>query len=344
MGNDLLSVGIDLGTSNSAIAVTDTIEKAANCLPIAQITAPGTVDELSTLPSALYLPLEGELEGAHLPWSKKTPDIAVGLFARERGALAPDRLVSSAKSWLCHPLVDRRAKLLPWASEAPVEKLSPVQASEIILTHLRCAFEKTQGKKLADSPVVLTVPASFDEVARTLTRQAAEAAGIAHATLLEEPQAAFYAWIAGTEGTWRQAVKPGDVVLVVDVGGGTTDFSLIAVSEEDGTLRLERISVGEHLLLGGDNMDLALAYALRSQLEADGASIDPWQLLTLVRQHTKHQAFLSHRAADIARRFFPANENHRSSGPAPFRGHSGIRATLRCRTGDNQTPRALSRA
>lgn len=285
-------IGIDLGTSNSALAVSTSPDLEPEILPIPQVTAPGALGEGKTLPSALYIPHEGEIPkgAARLPWTEETSvETVVGLWARERGAQAPERLVASAKSWLCNPLTDRREPILPWKSDIPEGKVSPVEASRRILDHLRNAFDEARKAhkdkvRLKDCKVVLTVPASFDEVARALTVEAAEAAGLGRVTLLEEPQAAFYAWIATNAAEWRKLVSPGDVVLVVDVGGGTTDFSLISVSQQDGNLRLERISVGEHLLLGGDNMDLALAYTLKAQMEKDGGKVDHWTLLTLVHQ------------------------------------------------------------
>ncbi len=223
-----------------------------------------------------------------MPWATPTDDHAiVGQFARDHGALVPDRLVTSAKSWLSNPHIDARRQVLPWNSDIEEQKLSPFECSRRYLEHLKDGFlyaERVHGRErsLSDGTVVLAVPASFDEVARNLTAQAAEAAGLGAVVLLEEPQAAFYAWISQAAREWRTQVGPGDVVLVCDIGGGTADFSLIAVTEIDGALQLERISVGEHILLGGDNMDLALAYTLKAQLEADGKSIDAWQLLALV--------------------------------------------------------------
>ncbi len=230
-----------------------------------------------------------------MPWDdgegSRSP---VGTFARERASLAPDRVVTSAKSWLCNPHVDRRAPLLPWQSELTEGKVSPLEASRRYLAHMRHAAEhhlRQRGDHLDDCQVVLTVPASFDEVARTLTHEAARAAGFDSITLLEEPQAAFYAWIAHSkadEGAvpWTDQVAAGDLVLVCDVGGGTADFSLIAIAEAprglSKELELHRIAVGEHILLGGDNMDLALAYALKAKIEADGRELDAWQFLALV--------------------------------------------------------------
>jgi molecular chaperone DnaK (HSP70) len=282
------SLGIDLGTSNSAVAVADFGGGPPAIVEVTQILAPNQIGELPTLPSALYIPHPQEFPEAALqaPWSNEKTRI-VGHFAREHGALVPDRLVSSAKSWLSNPHVDPRQPILPWASEIAETKLSPVECSRHYLEHLKQGFlhaEAAQGRKwdLSECQIVLTVPASFTEVARNLTQEAAEAAGLRNVVLLEEPQAAFYAWTAQARSDWRKQVAAGDIVLVCDVGGGTADFSLIAVTEADGNLAVERISVGEHILLGGDNMDLALAYTLRFQLENEGKSIDDWQFLALI--------------------------------------------------------------
>jgi len=283
------SLGIDLGTSNSAMAVADLETERIAIVEITQSLGPNQVGERPTLPSALYLPHPEEFpKGAFpLPWGDASERAIIGQFARDHGALVPDRLVTSAKSWLSNPHIDPKQRTLPWKSDAAEEKLSPFECSCRYLHHLRDAFlhaERTQGRNrdLADGQVVLTVPASFDEIARSLTAEAAEAAGLGNVTLLEEPQAAFYAWAGQAGREWRNLVTPGDVILVCDVGGGTADFSLIAVTDAAGTLELERISVGEHILLGGDNMDLALAYALQARLEAAGKSLDAWQVLALV--------------------------------------------------------------
>ncbi len=290
------SLGIDLGTTNSAIAVTDLDSDETQVVEVTQILGPAQLGEKPTLPSALYVPHKDEFpEGAFpLPWGGEGGGSAIiGHFARDRGALVPDRLVTSAKSWLSNRHVDPRQKLLPWGSEIEEPKRSAFDCSQAYLAHLKEAFlyaERAAGRdwSLEDGQIVLTVPASFDEVARSLTAEAAEAAGLGQVTLLEEPQAAFYAWIAATGKDWRTQVSPGDIVLVCDVGGGTADFSLIAVAEQGGELGLERISVGEHILLGGDNMDLALAYMLRAKIEAEGKSIDDWQFLALI--HAAAQA------------------------------------------------------
>ena len=292
-----LVIGIDLGTTNSALTywqgTADGGESAQiQTLAIPQMTAPGQIGHLNTLPSFLYIPHQGELTAQEcaLPWdptNQGEPNAIIGAWALERGTLIPDRQVSSAKSWLCSQAIDRYADVLPWKSQITEGKCSPVHASERYLAHLMAAFEHQrhspgQHSSRETPQVVLTVPASFDEVARSLTYEAAQRAGLTQVTLLEEPLAAFYAWLDCNELTWREAVQPGDLVLVCDVGGGTCDFSLIAVSAVEGQLHLERISVGDHLLLGGDNMDLALAYTLKSDLEKSGKNLDHWQFLSLV--------------------------------------------------------------
>ncbi len=288
--NHQFSLGIDLGTSNSAIAMADVDGGPAEIIELTQILGPNQIGEKPTLPSALYIPHPKEFpkDAFPLPWKTAGGDGAIiGHFASDHGALVPDRLVTSAKSWLSNPHIDPRQRNLPWKSEIEEGKLSPFECSRRYLEHIRESFGhamQSQGKNIAlsDGLVVLTVPASFDDVARNLTAEAAEAAGLGKAVLLEEPLAAFYAWAAQAGKGWRTQVRPGDIVLVCDVGGGTADFSLIAVSDNAGHLNLDRISVGEHILLGGDNMDLALAYTLRAQLEADGKSIIDMQFLALV--------------------------------------------------------------
>ncbi|BCR03235.1 heat-shock protein [Desulfuromonas versatilis] len=286
------AVGIDLGTSNSALALAPAGEGAApEVLPVPQLFSFQAVGEAELLPSVVYLPLEKEAQSAvaQLPWAEAEPGAGlVGQFAREHGAQLPDRLVSSAKSWLCSPHVDPLKPILPWKAELDeARKLSPLQAAVRYLEHLRLALQRQLAERGEDidpaaCEVVVTVPASFDEVARSLTHLAAEEAGWGQVTLLEEQQAAFYYWIAQSGDAWREQVSPGDLVLVCDVGGGTADFSLVAVSEQGGDLQLERVSVGDHILLGGDNMDLALAYALRAELEQKGQKLDNWQFLSLV--------------------------------------------------------------
>jgi Hsp70 protein len=288
------SLGIDLGTTNSAVAITDLETDRTDIVDITQILGANRIGESPTLPSALYIPHPDEFpENAFpLPWRDEAGDGAIiGHFARDHGALVPDRLVTSAKSWLSNPHIDPTQRTLPWKSDI-AEKLSSFDCSRRYLEHIKEGFlyaERAQGRnwELSEGQIVLTVPASFDEVARNLTAEAAEAAGLGKVTLLEEPLAAFYAWTAQAGKEWRAQVSPGDIVLVCDVGGGTADFSLIAVTENEGALALERISVGEHILLGGDNMDLALAYALRAQLESEGKRIDDWQFLGIVHAAAK---------------------------------------------------------
>jgi molecular chaperone DnaK (HSP70) len=285
-------VGIDLGTTNSALAYVDAKDASEDrppvvrALAIPQVVGVGDVGERPVLPSFLYLPGEGEFApGAiGLPWAKAAR--VVGQFARDHGAKVPGRLVSSAKSWLSHGGVDRRGAILPWTAAPDVQRVSPVEASAAYLAHLRDAWNsqvagKTAADRLENQDVLLTVPASFDAVARELTVEAARNAGLEHVTLLEEPQAAFYAWLAAQGDSWRKRVKVGDRLLVCDVGGGTTDFTLIAVAEQDGDLILTREAVGEHILLGGDNMDLALAHAVAATLPGGMDGLDPSQRVAL---------------------------------------------------------------
>jgi hypothetical protein len=286
-------VGIDLGTTNCAVAYADTLDQEGKepkirLFRIPQVVAPGTVEERELLPSFSYHPAEGELpEGSlDLPWQEDTGFVA-GTFARERGAEVPDRVISSSKSWLSHSGVDRTARVLPWGTPDEVPHISPIEASSGLLKHIRDAWNYSiaagnQDSFLESQDIFLTVPASFDATARELTVHAAEMAGLARVTLLEEPQAAFYAWIESTHESWRKEVSVGDVILVCDIGGGTTDFSLILVSESNGELGLERIAVGDHILLGGDNMDLTLAYAIRSRLAGEGTKLDGWQMRGLL--------------------------------------------------------------
>ncbi|MYN07669.1 Hsp70 family protein [Pseudoduganella aquatica] len=287
------AIGIDLGTTHSALSYVDLQasegEKTAqSVLGVPQLTAPGTVEELPLLPSFLYLPHPDEMAPGQLalPWQADgqgaSPSAVAGEMARSRGATTPIRLVSSAKSWLCHPGVDRRAAILPNDAPEEVTRVSPLEASTRYLSHLRQAWDAAHpDAPFTEQAVTVTIPASFDPAARELTADAAKAAGYQALTLLEEPQAALYSWIQGSEGRWRKEVKPGDIILVVDVGGGTSDFSLIAVLERDGVLEPHRVAVGDHILLGGDNMDLALAHLVARKLAANGTQLDAWQLRAL---------------------------------------------------------------
>lgn len=283
------AVGIDLGTTNSVLSWVELVAKEGDIvhqqvLPIPQLTAPGALEERPQLPSFIYLPHPDELNEAdlQLPW-EKTHRYAIGALARQLGTRTPIRLVASAKSWLCHPGIDRRQPVLPLQAPEELNPLSPLQASTLYIDYLRAAWDHAHPQHpLAEQEVVLTVPASFDPAARELTAEAAKSVGLDQLTLLEEPQAALYSWIEGTRGGWRKQVQVGDIILVIDVGGGTTDLSLIAVTEHDDNLVLNRIAVGDHILLGGDNMDLALAHQVRTTLAAEGKSLDNWQLQALM--------------------------------------------------------------
>ncbi|HHF3031304.1 TPA: Hsp70 family protein [Vibrio diabolicus] len=276
------SVGIDLGTTHCVMSFVDTHDEDARVevMPIPQLTAPGTVETRSQLGSFLYQPHEHEMnpQSRVLPWSSE-PKALVGAIARNLGSKTPIRLVASAKSWLCHGGVNRRDAFLPAGSPEEVEKVSPLRATELYLEHLKDAWNHANpNHNLADQDVTITVPASFDPAARDLTAEAARNVGFVHLTLLEEPQAALYNWIDNSNDKWRDEVEVGDIVLVVDIGGGTTDLSLVEVTEDDGNLTLNRIAVGEHILLGGDNMDLALAYRLKMKLAQEGKELQPWQV------------------------------------------------------------------
>ncbi|VTT97426.1 Molecular chaperone OS=Singulisphaera acidiphila (strain ATCC BAA-1392 / DSM 18658 / VKM B-2454 / MOB10) GN=Sinac_2984 PE=3 SV=1: HSP70 [Gemmataceae bacterium] len=293
-------VGIDLGTTNSALAFVDTgagKDPAVTPFAIPQVVGQGVVEERPLLPSFLYLPGEGEQPAGalKLPWDAKR-DYCVGEFARAFGSQVPTRLVASGKSWLCHSGVDRKAAILPQKAPETGRKVSPVEASVRYMKHLAEAWnyavaKDVEANRLEAQDIVLTVPASFDAAARDLTIEAARTAGFEHLTLLEEPQAAFYAWLDRCGDDWRKQVNVGDLVLVSDVGGGTTDFTLIEVGEEGGNLSLTRLAVGDHLLLGGDNMDLTLAYYVAQILAKNGTKLDGNQMtqLTYACRNAKEQ-------------------------------------------------------
>src|SRR5215831_11576611 len=251
-----MNLGIDLGTTNSALAFIDPQQAAEadspsiQVLEVPQYVAQGRIEGRRTLPSFLYL---GDRE-------------YVGAFAREQGAIVPTKLVHSAKSWLSNPDVDRTAKILPWDSQETGRVLSPVEVSSRFIRKFREEWDKAKGIPLAAQDIVLTVPASFDEEARELTVMAARDAGLERLTLLEEPAAAFYSWIANNLAQSRKKLFDGQIVLVCDVGGGTSDFSLIKVSREGDLVNFTRTAVGRHLLLGGDNLDLTLAWLVETKL------------------------------------------------------------------------------
>jgi hypothetical protein len=274
-------IGIDLGTTNSALAYIDLQRKSGGrpdvqTFEVPQLVNPGEVKRRPLLPSFLYLPGPHDLPAGAtaLPWDPQR-NYTVGEFARNHGAKVPGRLATSAKSWLCHAGVDRSAALLPWSAPPDVPRLSPVEVSARYLRHLVESWNWEMARddpesRLEKQHVVLTVPASFDDVARNLTVEAARKAGIENLTLLEEPQAAFYCWLAVHSAKEAASLKPGSLCVVIDVGGGTSDFSLIGAIEQQGALGFVRQAVGDHLLLGGDNMDLALAKAVEGKLPAAG--------------------------------------------------------------------------
>ncbi len=296
MSSDLLEplppsryvVGIDLGTTNSALAFVDTQAPQWRCeiFPLPQIVAPGQREARETLPSFHYQPAEGEGTGGALrmPWQREDPSHVVGVFARDHGTRVPGRLIASAKSWLCHSGVDRTADILPWQSSGDVDRLSPIEVSARYLRHMRDAWDHAHPRDpLAQQDIVLTLPASFDEVARELTVEAAARAGLPKVVLIEEPQAAFYAWLNKHAENWEQLVSPGQKILVCDIGGGTSDFTLIRVRRGEGDkVQFHRVAVGEHLILGGDNLDLALAHHFESKLMR-GGKLEPRQFDVLVR-------------------------------------------------------------
>ncbi len=273
-------VGIDLGTTNIAVSYVDLTENIGKSpkerirhFRIPQLTGPGEFSPHEVLPSFLYIPGTYDISRRDItiPWSGD-PAYFAGVWARDHGAKVPSRLASSAKSWLCHDRADRRARILPWGSGDEVAKVSPVETSAAFLAHIRAAWNRRSGDDedlfLENQQIVITVPASFDEAARDLTLEAAQSAGLpaARIVLIEEPLAAFYSWLANHEDDWRTRVSPGELILVCDVGGGTTDFTLISLTDSDPNPRFERLAVGDHLILGGDNVDLALAYKVESQV------------------------------------------------------------------------------
>ncbi|MEK6258294.1 MAG: Hsp70 family protein [Planctomycetota bacterium] len=279
-------IGIDLGTTNSALAYAalDTEKPGVTLLPIPQLVAPATVENRDLLPSFLYLaPKIEAASGAYdLPWATDR-EFAVGEMARRQSAELPERTVGAAKSWLCHSRVDRHQAILPWGAGDDVAKVSPVTAARRYLEHLVAAWHDAfPNDPIARQEVVLTVPASFDASARELTREAASLAGLPDGVVfLEEPQAAVYSWLTAMGDRWRKVMKVGDTLLVCDVGGGTTDLTLVGVAEEGGELVLKRLAVGNHLLVGGDNMDLALAHHVAGLFAKKGVTLDPWQSVSL---------------------------------------------------------------
>jgi len=331
------SVGIDLGTTHCVLSYVDL--QAGDDQPellvfaVPQLTAPGVIEDKPQLPSFMYLPHAAEIaEGSTaLPWSGKAEHL-VGEIARNLGSKTPIRLVASAKSWLCHAGVDCKQPILPAEAPDDVSRVSPFLAGKAYLQHLRDAWNhQFPQHRLQDQDLTITVPASFDPAARELTVEAARAIGLGQAVLLEEPQAALYSWIENSEGDWRNHVAVGDVILVVDVGGGTTDLSLIAVTEDQGNLQLTRVAVGDHILLGGDNMDLALAYTVKAKLEQDGGKrLESWQLQAL-----------THACREAKEKLFNQPELENIPLVVASRGSSLIGGTLRSELTRDELKRVL---
>ncbi|MGR9012597.1 MAG: Hsp70 family protein [Gammaproteobacteria bacterium] len=331
------SVGIDLGTTHCVLSYADLgniddEEFSPEVMAIPQLTSPGSVEDKPQLPSFLYQAHQAELaeDSTSLPWAAK-PDYLVGEIARNLGSKTPIRLVASAKSWLCHTGVDCKAPILPAEAPDEVERVSPFQAMTAYLQHLCDAWQNQfPDAPLDQQDVVITVPASFDPAARELTVEAARAVGLSQAILLEEPQAALYSWIEKSHGDWRKHAEVGDIILVVDVGGGTTDLSLIAVTQQEGNLELTRVAVGDHILLGGDNMDLALAYTVKAKLEQDGKRLEAWQVQAL-----------THSCRDAKEKIFSNSDVDNIPLVVASRGSSLIGGTLRSELTREEVNRVL---
>lgn len=275
-------IGIDLGTTNCTLAYSTSDNKIKQ-FSIPQLTSATTVEALPSLPSFLYFPLNEEKKG------ELDKRLCAGVHARKRAAEVPDRVIASAKSWLCNGGIDRRQPILPIGLEDPDLLLSPLQACSELLLHIKHAWNSA----MPDAPfnqqeILITVPASFDPSARQLVQEAAAMAGYPEVTLIEEPLAAFYAWLEQHPEEWRKQLHIGDKILVVDIGGGTTDFTLITADAQNGDLQLNRLAVGSHLLLGGDNLDLTLAHDVKQQMEEEGTYLDDWQVQSLI--HACRQA------------------------------------------------------
>ncbi|HMA65947.1 MAG: Hsp70 family protein [Fibrobacterota bacterium] len=285
--NPRYAIGIDLGTTNSVVAYTeiqDTENRQIKLLPISQFTSRGTSESLNSLASFCYVATDTEIEnGSFNGAGTVVRDYCVGELARKQAADVPARTISAAKSWLANSKVDRRSNILPWNAPDGIRKLSPVEVSSRYCQELVLAWKQLFPENpIEEQLVVLTVPASFDASARELTVEAAKNAGLPHTMiLLEEPQAAVYAWLAEYGDAWRKQLKVGDILLVCDVGGGTTDFTLVGVAQEHGALVLNRIAVGNHILVGGDNMDLTLAHYAGTLFAEKGHKLDAWQSVAL---------------------------------------------------------------
>lgn len=307
-------VGIDLGTTNSAVTYIDTTAPNwdIQILSIAQLVSADLIESLDVLPSFHFQPVSsGQTNKLAMPWDKKSPSFCVGAFARDQTAKTSGRGIASAKSWLCNTAVDRTAAVLPWQSAGDVQKLSPVEVSSRYLKHIARAWDhQFPDQPLADQDIVLTLPASFDEVARELTVTAAADAGLKRVVLIEEPQAAFYAWVHKHKNDWDQKISVGQKILVCDIGGGTTDFTLIRVRKFDGKaqdqenddqenkgqkneVQFHRVAVGNHLILGGDNLDLAIAKFIEQKLTDDNLTPAQWDVLVGISRNVKEKTLSS---------------------------------------------------
>lgn len=292
-------VGIDLGTTNCTLSYSLLQEEGSKedvriqQFLIPQVTKAGLQEDMPSLPSFIYFPLEEELKSkiTEVSWNPSS-SLCVGSFAQSRGAELPSRLIASTKSWLCHVGIDRREASLPLLAEDDIKKSSPLDACVEILQHLKEAWNSKMDAPFHEQQLLITVPASFDPSARQFVEEAAKKAGYPEVILLEEPQAAFYAWMHTHVNDWRSYLKVGDCVLVVDIGGGTTDLSLIGVEDHHGDLTLNRLAVGSHLLLGGDNIDLSLAHLTKNKLEEKGHEIGDWQFHSLIHSCRKAKEVL----------------------------------------------------
>jgi hypothetical protein len=316
-------VGIDLGTTHCVLAYaeisTDDQSNLPQVMPIQQLVAVGQVAEQSALPSFLYLPHGAEFEQHQLQLAWQQKQSLTGSFARELGSKTPTRVIHSAKSWLCQADIDRRSNFLPLDAPEELDKLSPFEITKCYLQHIANAWQhRFPDAPLEQQELVITVPASFEPSARDLTLEAARESGLGNATLLEEPQAALYSWISQNGSDWREQVSLGDIILVVDIGGGTTDLSLIAVTEESGSLQLTRVAVGDHILLGGDNMDLTLAHIINRKLASQGTRLQPWQINGL-----------THACRDAKEVLLADNDTQQVPIVVPSRGSSLMGGSLR---------------
>jgi len=318
-------VGIDLGTTNSAVCYVDTqlADSTVRTLPIQQLVAAGQVEERDTLPSFHYEAADNEFGDTDLvlPWGDRE-NWCVGSFARDHGVQVPGRQIVSAKSWICHAGVDRTASILPWQGSDDVCRLSPVEVSSRYLAHIAaCWNHKFPTDPLAEQLIVLTIPASFEEIARNLTVRAAQSAGLPRVKLIEEPQAAFYGWLDHHNDDWEAIVAPGHKILVCDVGGGTSDFTLIRVqSESAADVSFHRVAVGDHLILGGDNLDLALAHFIEARFLEQGIDqLSPRQWSVLVRT-----------ARQVKERLLAADAPSEYTVSLPGSGRSLIGGSIQC--------------